>query len=224
MLPTFNSRPRASASSRSPLFSALAKPKILFGAFAVVACALYMYRRASSAHPLLSGEKRPFSFSAPGAAPPAAAAGERPRVLVTGGAGFIASHTIVELVGAGFAVTIVDNLVNSVPEAVARVRRLVAAPDAIHFVRGDVRDEAVLAGVLSGAPHVAVIHFAALKAVGESIDRPLDYYENNLNGLVTVLAAARAYGIKEVRGGVGSARARCVQPAFRGGGRSARNP
>jgi len=126
------------------------------------------------------------------------AAGARPRVLVTGGAGYIASHTIVELVAAGFAVTIVDNLVNSSPESVARVRKLVAAPEAITFVRGDVRDEAVLAGALSAAPHAAIIHFAALKAVGESISRPLDYYENNLNGLVTVLAAARAYGIKQV--------------------------
>jgi len=119
-------------------------------------------------------------------------------VLVTGGAGFIGSHTVVELIGAGFAVTILDNLVNSSPESVARVRKLVSAPEAIEFVRGDVRDEGVLASVLSGAPHVAIIHFAALKAVGESISKPLDYYENNLGGLTTVLAAARAYGIKQV--------------------------
>jgi UDP-glucose 4-epimerase len=155
-------------------------------------------RRVLSSASGASSEKKAFSFAAPVALPPADAAGARPRVLVTGGAGFIASHTAVELVNAGFAVTLFDNLVNSSPESVARVRKLVDSPEAIAFVRGDVRDEAVLAAVLSGAPHVAIIHFAALKAVGESISRPLDYYENNLNGLVTVLAAARAYGIKQV--------------------------
>ena len=149
----------------------------------------------AGAHP---AGRVPFSFSRPVAAPPADPAGARPRVLVTGGAGFIASHTVVELVGAGFAVTILDNLINSSPESVARVRKLVDAPEAIDFVKGDVRDEGALAAVLSAAPHAAVIHFAALKAVGESISKPLDYYENNLGGLTTVLAAAKAYGIKQV--------------------------
>jgi UDP-glucose 4-epimerase len=151
-------------------------------------------RAAQAGHP----SRLPFSFSRPVVAPPADAPGARPRVLVTGGAGFIASHTVVELVAAGFAVTIVDNLINSSPESVARVRKLVDTPEAITFVRGDVRDEAALGAVLSAAPHAAVIHFAALKAVGESISKPLDYYENNLGGLTTVLAAARAYGIKQV--------------------------
>ena len=151
--------------------------------------------RAGAPHP---AGRVPFSFSRQVAAPPADPAGARPRVLVTGGAGFIASHTVVELVGAGFAVTILDNLINSSPESVARVRKLVDAPGAIDFVKGDVRDEGALAAVLSAAPHAAVIHFAALKAVGESISKPLDYYENNLGGLTTVLAAAKAYGIKQV--------------------------
>jgi len=140
----------------------------------------------------------PFSFSGPIIEPPEVSAGDRPRVLVTGGAGFIGSHTVVELIGAGYAVTILDNLVNSSPESVARVRKLVDAPEAISFVRGDVRDEGVLSRVLSSARHVAIIHFAALKAVGESISRPLDYYENNLGGLTTVLAAAKAYSIKQI--------------------------
>lgn len=92
------------------------------------------------------------------------------------------------LCSAGFSVTILDSLVNSSPESVARVRLLVRAPeDAIDFVVGDVRSEAVLTQVLSKQRHDAIIHFAALKAVGESIDRPLDYYDNNLGGLTTVL-------------------------------------
>ena len=140
----------------------------------------------------------PFAFSRPVVPPPPDAPGARPRVLVTGGAGFIGSHTVVELVAAGFAVTILDNLINSSPESVARVRRLVDAPEAIAFARGDVRDEAALGGALSSAPHVAIIHFAALKAVGESISKPLDYYENNLGGLTSVLAAAAAFGVKQV--------------------------
>ena len=143
-------------------------------------------------------ERIPFSFSGAVALPSEEAAGARPRVLVTGGAGFIGSHTVVELITAGFSVTILDNLVNSSPESVARVRKLVDAPEAITFVRGDVRDEGVLTSVLSSAKHVAIIHFAALKAVGESISKPLDYYENNLGGLTTVLAAAKAYGIKQI--------------------------
>ena len=145
-----------------------------------------------------AGERVAFSFAGSVRPPPEDAPGARPRVLVTGGAGFIGSHTVVELIHAGFAVTILDNLVNSSPESVARVRKLVPAPEAITFVRGDVRDEAAVAAVLSGARHMAIIHFAALKAVGESISKPLDYYENNLGGLTTVLAAARAYGIKQV--------------------------
>jgi UDP-glucose 4-epimerase len=144
------------------------------------------------------GERVAFSFAGSVRPPPEDAPGARPRVLVTGGAGFIGSHTVVELIHAGFAVTILDNLVNSSPESVARVRKLVPAPEAISFVKGDVRDEAAVAAVLSGARHMAIIHFAALKAVGESISKPLDYYENNLGGLTTVLAAARAYGIKQV--------------------------
>jgi UDP-glucose 4-epimerase len=178
------------------------RPQVIGGALVLLALTLWLLRRPA---PLLSsggggggGEKVPFSFSSSVTLPPADPAGARPRVLVTGGAGYIASHTIVELIGAGYAVTILDNLVNSSPESVARVRKLVDAPEAIAFVKGDVRDEAVLSGILSASPHVAVIHFAALKAVGESISRPLDYYENNLAGLVTVLAAVRAYGIKQV--------------------------
>ena len=85
------------------------------------------------------------------------------RVLVTGGAGYIGSHTCVELVAAGFAVTIVDNLGNAQEAVVGRIRALVSAPEAVSFVQGDVRDEALLTRVLSAAQHVAVIHFAAFK-------------------------------------------------------------
>lgn len=95
--------------------------------------------------------------------PPNDAPGARPRVLVTGGAGYIGSHTCVELVGAGYAVTIVDNLGNAQEAVVGRIRALVSAPEAVTFVQGDVRDEALLARVLSAAKHIAVIHFAAFK-------------------------------------------------------------
>ena len=207
MLPTF--APRRSHNIGGTKVT-LVRPQYVIGGIVLLALGLWAFRRPSN---IASGgaggggsngsgssssvERKPFAFSEAVATPPADPAGTRPRVLVTGGAGFIASHTIVELIDAGFAVTILDNLVNSAPESVARVRKLVTQPEAITFVRGDVRDEAVLASILSNAPHIAVIHFAALKAVGESISKPLDYYENNLAGLVTVLAAVRAYGIKE---------------------------
>ncbi|NTU60545.1 MAG: SDR family NAD(P)-dependent oxidoreductase, partial [Deltaproteobacteria bacterium] len=102
------------------------------------------------------------------------------RVLVTGGAGYIGSHTCVELLQAGHDVTIVDNLSNSREEAVRRVEELAGRP--LRFERTDVRDRAGLAGVFRSAAPEAVIHFAGLKAVGESVSQPLRYYENNVAG------------------------------------------
>ena len=112
-------------------------------------------------------------------------------ILVTGGAGYIGSHTCVELIGAGFTPVIVDNLVNSKREAVSRIERI--AGRAPVFVDADIRDRAALDRVFAEHPIDAVIHFAGLKAVGESVAKPLLYYDNNVNGtLVLVDAMTRA--------------------------------
>ncbi|WP_261543009.1 UDP-glucose 4-epimerase GalE [Burkholderia multivorans] len=116
-------------------------------------------------------------------------------ILVTGGAGYIGSHTAVELLDNGYDVVIVDNLVNSKAEAVRRIERITGKQPAFHQV--DVCDEAALAKVFDAHPITGTIHFAALKAVGESVAKPLEYYQNNLGGLLTVLKVMRARDVKQ---------------------------
>ncbi|MCO8612941.1 UDP-glucose 4-epimerase GalE [Burkholderia multivorans] len=116
-------------------------------------------------------------------------------ILVTGGAGYIGSHTAVELLDNGYDVVIVDNLVNSKAEAVRRIERITGKQPAFHQV--DVCDEAALAKVFDAHPITGAIHFAALKAVGESVAKPLEYYQNNLGGLLTVLKVMRARNVKQ---------------------------
>ncbi len=112
-------------------------------------------------------------------------------ILVTGGAGYIGSHTCVELITAGFTPVIVDNLVNSKREALARIERITGVAPV--FVEADVRDGAALDRVFATHAIDAVIHFAGLKAVGESVAKPLLYYDNNVNGtLVLVDSMTRA--------------------------------
>jgi len=107
------------------------------------------------------------------------------KILVTGGAGFIGSHTCVELLSAGHAVTVVDNLCNSSEESLRRVAKLTGKTPSFHKV--DIRNRAALDAVFkSDGPFDAVIHFAALKAVGESTRIPLAYYGNNINGTITL--------------------------------------
>ncbi len=114
----------------------------------------------------------------------------KPRtILVTGGAGYIGSHTMLELLAAGFDVVCVDNFCNSAPEAVRRVERL--AGRAVQLIEGDVREAATLERAFAAAPIAAVVHFAALKAVGESVAKPLEYYDNNVAGTVALLRACR---------------------------------
>lgn len=108
--------------------------------------------------------------------------------LITGGAGYIGSHTCVELLGAGHDVVVIDDLSNSSPEALRRVEVLGGRPLA-GFIQADVRDREVLHSIFSRYPVEAVIHFAAKKAVGESVAQPRAYYDNNLNGLLSLLAA-----------------------------------
>jgi len=117
-------------------------------------------------------------------------------ILVTGGAGYIGSHTAVELLNAGYDVSVVDNLCNSKEEALRRVRELTGKPLVFH--RADLLDPAALDRIFSASPVDAVIHFAALKAVGESVLKPLDYYSNNLSGSISLLYAMRRHGVKTV--------------------------
>jgi UDP-glucose 4-epimerase len=119
----------------------------------------------------------------------------REAILVTGGAGYIGSHTAVELMTTGHEVVIVDNLVNSKREAVRRIERIVGRE--VPFYEIDVRDEAALAKVFDAHPIGAAIHFAALKSVGESVAKPIEYYRNNLDSLLVLLDAMREREIKK---------------------------
>jgi UDP-glucose 4-epimerase len=115
------------------------------------------------------------------------------KVLVTGGAGYIGSHTCVELMQAGHEVVVYDNLCNSHGEALARIARI--AGRAPRLVRADVRDAGALRAVLAGRDFDAVVHFAGLKAVGESVEQPLDYYDNNVQGTLALCRAMREAGV-----------------------------
>lgn len=115
-------------------------------------------------------------------------------ILVTGGAGYIGSHTCVELLNAGYAVTVFDNFCNSNPESLARVERITGKK--LGLVRGDVRDRAALVSALRASGADAVIHFAGLKAVGESVAKPLDYYDNNVVGTLRLLEAMHECAVR----------------------------
>jgi UDP-glucose 4-epimerase len=108
-------------------------------------------------------------------------------ILVTGGAGYIGSHTCVELLNAGFDITVFDNFSNGHPEALTRVERITGRK--LHRIQGDIRDRAVLETALRSSGANAVIHFAGLKAVGESVKQPLAYYDNNVVGTLRLLEA-----------------------------------
>ncbi len=118
-------------------------------------------------------------------------------ILVTGGAGYIGSHTCIELLAAGFQVVVLDNLCNSSPEALRRAAAL-AGVDHIPFFEGDIRDATLLGRIFSEYQIDSVIHFAGLKAVGESVEKPLAYYDNNVAGTVTLLQAMQQYGVKNI--------------------------
>ena len=116
-------------------------------------------------------------------------------ILVTGGAGFIGAHTSVELLGRGYDVVVLDNLVNSKREAILRIEAIAGRP--VGFVEGDVRDETTLEAIFDGYPITAVIHFAALKAVGESVQKPLTYFRNNIEGMLALLDVMQRRDVKQ---------------------------
>ena len=118
------------------------------------------------------------------------------KILVTGGAGYIGSHTIIELINAGHSVVVVDNLCNSSEESLRRVETITGSH--VPFYKVDIRDRAGLNAVLDEHPIDCCIHFAGLKAVGESVELPLEYYENNINGTFVLVDVMRKHGCKNI--------------------------
>ena len=115
-------------------------------------------------------------------------------ILVTGGSGYIGSHACVALRAAGHSVTVVDNLANSRPEVLDRVARITGERPV--FYEGDVRDRTLLRRIFAASPIDAVIHFAGLKAVGESVEQPLSYYDCNVGGAITLCEAMAESAVK----------------------------
>ena len=118
------------------------------------------------------------------------------KILVTGGAGYIGSHTCLELLAAGYEVVVYDNFSNSNPESLDRVARISGRPPTV--VQGDVRDKALLEQTLRQHQCTSVIHFAGLKAVGESVEKPLEYYDHNVIGTHRLLQAMLATGVRSL--------------------------
>lgn len=117
-------------------------------------------------------------------------------ILVTGAAGFIGSHTCVELINSGYDIVGIDNFVNSKPEALDNIEKITGKR--IAFYEGDVCDEALLRRVMSEHKIVAAIHFAGLKAVGESVEKPLMYYQNNLLSTIVLAKVMNEFGCKKI--------------------------
>ena len=117
-------------------------------------------------------------------------------ILVTGGAGYIGSHTCLELLKAGYEVTVVDNLCNSSEEAVKRVEKIAGKP--VKFYQADILDREALNKIFDNEKIDSVIHFAGLKAVGESVAKPLEYYHNNITGTLILCDVMRNHGVKNI--------------------------
>ena len=117
-------------------------------------------------------------------------------VLVTGGAGYIGSHTCVELIEAGYTPIVIDNLSNSNPESLHRVAEITGKT--VEFIEGDVRDEALLEKIFAEHEISCAIHFAGLKAVGESVAKPMDYYQNNLDATLMLCKVMAKHNVKRI--------------------------
>ena len=119
------------------------------------------------------------------------------KILVTGGAGYIGSHTLMELYAAGHTAVVVDNLSNSNPESLRRVAEIIGVPE-IPFYQDDIRDREGLEKVFNAHQFDACIHFAGLKAVGESVEKPWEYYDNNITGTLVLLDVMRQHNCKNI--------------------------
>lgn len=117
-------------------------------------------------------------------------------ILVTGGAGYIGSHTLIELINNNFEVVVIDNLANSSRESLRRVEQITGHE--IPFIEADVRDQSVLDDIFTTYSIDSVIHFAGLKAVGESVAKPLEYYDNNLVSTMALLEVMRGHNVKQL--------------------------
>ncbi len=117
-------------------------------------------------------------------------------ILVTGGAGYIGSHTCVELLNAGYSVVVVDNLCNSSRKAIDRVEEITGKP--VTFYEADLLDREAMNRIFDAEQIDSVIHFAGLKAVGESVQKPLEYYYNNLTGTLILCDVMRGHGVKDI--------------------------
>lgn len=117
-------------------------------------------------------------------------------ILVTGGAGYIGSHTVIELQNAGYDVVVVDNLSNSSEESLKRVEKITGKP--VKFYKADVLDAQALNDILDKESIDSCIHFAGLKAVGESVQKPWEYYNNNIAGTLVLVDAMRKHGVKNI--------------------------
>lgn len=118
------------------------------------------------------------------------------KILVTGGAGFIGSHTCVELLNAGYDVVVVDNLCNSSEKSLERVEKITGKK--VIFYKADILDREALDRIFDTEKIDAVIHFAGLKAVGESVQKPLEYYQNNISGTLILTDVMRNHGVKNI--------------------------
>jgi len=117
-------------------------------------------------------------------------------ILITGGTGYIASHTLIELADANYNFVVYDNLCNSSKESIKRVEKIIDKD--ISFEQGDIRDKKRLQEVFKKYDIDSVIHFAGLKAVGESVEQPLKYYDNNVNGTIVLLEVMKEYNCKKI--------------------------
>ncbi len=117
-------------------------------------------------------------------------------VLVTGGMGYIGSHTCIQMIAAGMTPVILDNLYNSKSTVLARIEKVSGVRP--QFIEGDIRDKALLIDVMQRHQIQSVIHFAGLKAVGDSVQKPLEYYDNNVNGTLVLVDAMREAGVKSL--------------------------
>ena len=117
-------------------------------------------------------------------------------ILITGGAGYIGSHTLIELSNAGHDFIVYDNLSNSSKESLKRVKKIIGKK--VKFVKGDIRDKKSLKKVFEKYKIDSVIHFAGLKAVGESVENPLKYYDNNVNGILVLLKVMKKFDCKKI--------------------------